>query len=185
MACSRLSTAASRPGRASSSSRTAISIVAMSAPNSTTGQDNVCAPRRCPLIDQAATQPSTRPANPAMTARRQRIRIPSSRPPTQAKITTVTSVNSPPSTGTPHKKPGPLTRTANHPGPPTTPRIPVLAMCGGPASKFCMTTARPSPRWAGLSRLVSFELAGQLENGPSVSRVLPALAVHEPSPLPC
>ena len=157
----------------------------MSAPNSTSGQDNVCGPRRCPLIDQAAIQPSTKPGNPARIARRQRIRMPSSRPPTRAKITAVTRQKSLPSTGIPHKRPGPATRTANHPGPPMTPRIPVRAMCGGPASKFCVTTARPSPRWDGLSRLVSFELAGQLENGPSVSRVLPALAVHEPSSLPC
>jgi len=81
-------------------------------------EDSACGPRRWPLIDQAAIEPSTRPANPARIARRQRSRIPSRRPPIRAKITAVTRLNSPPSTGTPSKKPGPLSRTAPHPGPP-------------------------------------------------------------------
>jgi len=93
-----------------------ISIVVTSAPNSTAGHDNVCRPCRWPLIDQAAIQPRARPGNPVRIARRQRIRIPSRRPLTRAKITAVTSVNSPPSTGMPSKKSGPLSRTATHPG---------------------------------------------------------------------
>jgi len=44
--------------RASSPSVTAISMVAMGAPNSTAGHDNGCGPRRWPLIDQAAIQPA-------------------------------------------------------------------------------------------------------------------------------
>jgi len=94
-------------------------IVAMSAPNSTAGHDSVCGPCRRPLIDQAAIKPRARPAILARIARRQRSRIPSRRPPSRAKITAVTRLNSPSSTGIPNKKPGPLSRTAPHPGPPS------------------------------------------------------------------
>ena len=162
LACSRLSTAASLPGRASRSSRTATSIVVTSAPISTAGHDNLCGPCRWPLIDQAATEPSTRPGNPARIARRQRSRIPSRRPPSRAKITAVTRVNSPPSTGTPNKKPGPLSRTALTPVRRRTAqgaqasRVPSVSDAGHPG----ITPAIPASLTLGTGRLVERRPAG-------------------------